>query len=353
MRDGVEVFRQIGINHVSVAPADQPVHFLDGIDPAAAGPITVSCVLKVRLEDRFQHKLGGGLHHPIPDRRDTERAFAAPRLRDHHPPHRCRPVRLLGQFLPQTRQPFLNARLLDRRKGFPVHAWCSRIGAGKLIGVLQDVFPANLVVEQIEAVGRLCLRLAIELPLKVPDLYRCCQAHCQSPDPLRLQKRTRSQGPFLHRHYPASAVLRPCPPPAAAAAQGGVEAATLAATGLPRLPATPFQRAEPNTPVDRSRGICRLPPRCTRPSPIHRRVGVHDFTFEACSGFTRVTARWIAQPPKAAFVTRLRPGQLPNRAACQLPELPTSLRVDSSSTGVTRLRGALWIPGSPLRGAPE
>jgi hypothetical protein len=25
----------------------------------------------------------------------------APRLRDHHPPHRCWPVRLLGQFLPQ------------------------------------------------------------------------------------------------------------------------------------------------------------------------------------------------------------------------------------------------------------
>jgi hypothetical protein len=29
--------------------------------------------------------------------------------------------------------------------------------------------------------------------------------------------------------------------------------------------------------------------------------------FEACSGFTHVTARRIAQPPKATFVTRLRP----------------------------------------------
>jgi hypothetical protein len=87
-------------------------------------------------------------------------------------------------------------------------------------------------------------------------------------------------------------------------------------------------------------------PRRTRPSPIQWRVGVHDFTFEACSGFTRVTARRIAQPPKAAFVTRLQPGQLPNQAACQLPELPTSLRVDSSSTGVTRRRGAHWIHGT-------
>ena len=31
----------------------------------------------------------------------------------------------------------------------------------------------------------------------------------------------------------------------------------------------------------------------TRPSPLFRRVGIHIFTFEACSGFTHVTARWI------------------------------------------------------------
>ena len=52
------------------------------------------------------------------------------------------------------------------------------------------------------------------------------------------------------------------------------------------------------------------------PSPF-RRVGVHDFTFEACSDFTRVTARRIAQPPKAAFVTRLQPARLPDQAARQ------------------------------------
>ena len=34
------------------------------------------------------------------------------------------------------------------------------------------------------------------------------------------------------------------------------------------------------------------------PSPLHRRVGIRIATFEACSGFTRVTARWLAQPPK-------------------------------------------------------
>ena len=66
--------------------------------------------------------------------------------------------------------------------------------------------------------------------------------------------------------------------------------------------------------------VCRLLPHPLRPSPYLRRVGIRNFTFEACSGFTRVTAHRIAQPPKAAFVTRLRPGQLPGRTARQLPD---------------------------------
>src|SRR5215831_14805245 len=70
-----------------------------------------------------------------------------------------------------------------------------------------------------------------------------------------------------------------------------------------------------------------------RPSPIAGRVGIRDFTFEACSGFTHVTARPVAQPPKAAFVTRLRSGQLPSQTARQLPDLSTIIWMDSSSIG--------------------
>ena len=62
--------------------------------------------------------------------------------------------------------------------------------------------------------------------------------------------------------------------------------------------------------------------------------------YKACSGFTHVTAHRIAQPPKATFVTRLQPCRLPSRAARQLPDQSTILRVESSSTDVSRLRGA-------------
>jgi hypothetical protein len=77
-----------------------------------------------------------------------------------------------------------------------------------------------------------------------------------------------------------------------------------------------------------------------RPSPNGRRVGIRIVTFEACSGFTHVTARRIAQPPKATFVTRLQPVRLPGRTARQLPDQSTTLWVEPSSTGDTRRRGA-------------
>src|SRR6266436_9675738 len=63
--------------------------------------------------------------------------------------------------------------------------------------------------------------------------------------------------------------------------------------------------------------------------------------YKACSSFTHVTARRIAQPPKAAFVTRLQPFRLPGRAARQLPDQSTTVWVESSSTSDPRLRGAL------------
>src|ERR1700730_366673 len=45
--------------------------------------------------------------------------------------------------------------------------------------------------------------------------------------------------------------------------------------------------------------------------------------------------------PQATFVTRLQPMRLPAPAAPPLPDQSTTLRVDSSSTDDSRLRGAL------------
>jgi hypothetical protein len=97
----------------------------------------------------------------------------------------------------------------------------------------------------------LCLSLAIKLPLKDPDLFRCCQAHRQSPDPLRRRKRSKSRGPSLHRSYPASSVLCPRPTPTAAAALSRRRGRYPRYDGSPPFHGSPSRRAVPTTPADR------------------------------------------------------------------------------------------------------
>ena len=190
------------------------------------------------------------------------------------------------------------------------------------------------------------LRFTIQLYLKGQDQIRCLKAHRQSPPPRHRQKHTRSQGPSLHRSYPASAVLWPCPTPVPdRRAQHDVEVATLAQDGSPPITRITFSCVPCPVPRRIERVHMSIASPSVQPSPFLRRVGIRIITFEACSGFTLVTARRIAQPPKAAFVTRLRPDRLPCQAARQLPDLSTTIWVDPSSTGVTRRRGALRNPG--------
>src|SRR6202051_1771072 len=83
---------------------------------------------------------------------------------------------------------------------------------------------------------------------------------------------------------------------------------------------------------------------------LPHRSGLSPHTpCQSPGALTHVRARRIAQPPKAAFVTRLQPCRLPGRTARQLPDLSTTLWVESSSTSDPRLRGAL--PGRDSRTA--
>ena len=168
--------------------------------------------------------------------------------------------------------------------------------------------------------GRFRLRLDVELPPKAPDLLRCRQDHRQSPLLAIIKSapevRALCSAGITRPHSSYGPVRRPRRP----SPKVTLRARPSSPPGLPRLLVSLFQRAVPITPADQNGCTCRLLPRPARPSPDHRRVGIRDFTFEACSGFTRITARWIAQPPKAAFVTGLRSIRLPGQTACQLPD---------------------------------
>src|ERR1700722_17825120 len=132
--------------------------------------------------------------------------------------------------------------------------------------MVQNVFPVYLVVEQVETVVRLFLRLLVQLPLKHPDFNRCLQAHRQSPV-LSFFKSTSevrvlpSAGITRHHRYrdplrlPGLAVILTmtlvAPPPPS--------------PDLPQLPRPLSLHAVLNTPADRT-GACRFLP-CPRGLP--------------------------------------------------------------------------------------
>src|ERR1019366_5932980 len=161
------------------------MHLPDGVLRTPLRSVTKCTWFQVRFENRLQHQLGRSLYHPVPYGRYPERPLAASGLRDHHPSHRTqrvpRLIRLMAQFLPDAGQPLPQTPRFDFREALSIHPGRSLVGARQFVGMAQNVFPVNLVVEHVEAVSRLVLRLAIQLDLKFPDLARCCQTHRQSP----------------------------------------------------------------------------------------------------------------------------------------------------------------------------
>src|SRR5262247_2898998 len=165
---------------------------------------------------------------------------------------------------------------------------------------------------------------------------RCLQAHRQSPSPRLLRKHTRSQGPSLRRHYPASTVVRPCPTPANAAACCDVEAATLASNGSPPITRITLPTCRAHYPGGSSGCSCRLLPRsCSLPHIPGGSASALSLSRPAQALLALQPAESLSRP-KATFVTRLRPFRLPGRAARQLPDQSTTFRMESSSTDGSR-----------------
>src|SRR5437868_4292547 len=191
------------------------------------------------------------------------------------------------------------------------------LSTGRLMRLTRHASPrtlaANLVVEHVETESRLRLCLTIKLSLKSPDLFRCFEAHRQSPCPHYLRKHTRSQGPSLRRHYPASSVVRPCPTPARSAARCDVGVANSNRSGPPPITRITLPTCSAHIPRRPEPVWASIASPFTRPSPLLRRVGVRIFTFEACSGFTRGTAPWMAQPPRRPLSRGSNPAGRPTK----------------------------------------
>jgi hypothetical protein len=124
---------------------------------------------------------------------------------------------------------------------------------------------------------------------------------------LHLRKRTRSQGPFLRRHYSASTVVRPCPTPARAVACRDVETATLAHDRSPPITRTTFPTCHAHYPGGSSECTWRLLPRSySFPQMAGGSASALSLSRPAQAS---LTSRPIGsfQSPTATFVTRLQP----------------------------------------------
>src|SRR5437667_89941 len=83
----------------------------------------------------------------------------------------------------QAPSPLPEPRRLDVLEALPVPAGRPAVLLGEPVSVREHVLSVHLVVELVEAERRLLLRLRVELPLEVPDLFRSLQAHA---NPLTL-----------------------------------------------------------------------------------------------------------------------------------------------------------------------
>src|SRR6516164_3744060 len=116
--------------------------------------------------------------------------------------------------------------------------------------------------------------------------------------------------------------------------------------GLPRLPEPPFRRAAPTNPADRAGAhVDCFPASRGLPQMAGGSASALSLSRPAQASLTLRPAGSLSRP-QATFVTRLRPMWFPAQAARQLPDQSTTLRVDSSSTDDSRLRGARRVEDS-------
>src|SRR4051794_32965425 len=179
---------------------------------------------------------------------------------------------------------------------------------------LQD--QRRFVVAALEIVLRPALQLldkGVQDHRPPPVRRRICRPQAQRGVNAKTLRQPRSKGPFLRQHDPASPVVWPSPTPVRPAACATVGLPALSRDGSPPMTRTPLPPCRAPSPGGSRRVPVSIASPLTRPSPFPRRVGIRIFTFEARSGFTRVSAPRVSQPPQAALFTRLHPPQLPHQ----------------------------------------
>ena len=123
-----------------------------------------------------------------------------------------------------------------------------------------------------------------------------------------------TEAPSLHRHYPASSVIRASPSPQTARpVSHEVPVARLCdhRWGFPCCVWSPLLACRRHYPGKSDRTCSLVLSHRHRPSPKFRRVGSCITLFEACSAFTQVTACTLAESPLRPSTSEASAASLP------------------------------------------
>ena len=127
--------------------------------------------VKVGFKDGQQHKDYRCLHHPVPDRWDSQRPFLSIRFRDIHAAHRFRAVGFPSQIGFEFREPPLALSLILCEIFDPhaIDSGCSPVGDHLPERGLEYILSAHVPIQAPCFPVRLAFGLPVERPLQFPN----------------------------------------------------------------------------------------------------------------------------------------------------------------------------------------
>src|SRR3954470_10470691 len=152
-----EKVADVPVQHMVEAPVHGHPDLLQRLRRRAAGPKPIRAVPEPDLEDRFQDLLRCRLHDPVSHRRNPERSLLAIGLRNVPAQDRLRLVRVLAQFGLDRFEEALHSVLLNRRDRLGIDARGPMVPSHLVPRLLQDVTPADAVVQRVKLSTRLLL----------------------------------------------------------------------------------------------------------------------------------------------------------------------------------------------------
>ena len=159
-------YGRVGSDNLNVSAVHGPDDFIYGVMSVFSWPKAIGRFAKVGFEDRFDDEFYRHLNHSVAEGRNPQGTLTAFAFGYHDPLDRRWFIRLAFECFFQLRQisgfPFFG---FDGGKGNAVYPGTAFVGAYKIIGVTEDVFPIDLVIQSVKTEGWFLLGLALELPL--------------------------------------------------------------------------------------------------------------------------------------------------------------------------------------------